>query len=340
MLAEAFKRGTGARAHATGIGLIALMLAACAMPGMAGRSELQGVIQFEATRRTQATSQEVGTAATVSLIDPANSRTIATTLTKPDRSFTLAIPGFAPKTTTYILEAVKGLNSNAAGHDAARLRTLVRWDGTAWKALTTGDASIGIATTALAAIVGLRASFTPVNPDLLIGKLTLGTPDLFEDAGTGVTQAEFATVSDLASQSVAADRDPLAALRYDGTTYRLGAIAAAETRPFISSVRPDPASAGTPVTLMGGNFLPVPGDNAVTFNGVPLPVLSGDTRMLVVTLPSGASTGPLRVTTPDGVDSYTLTITPTVDGGVLPSTSSPLVPTTPGTDIPGSVFGR
>lgn len=319
--------------------LSAGLMVACALPGQGSDPLLKGVVDFGSLRRVQTTPQDIGTAATVSLIDPNTSRTIATTLTQPNRTFSLTIPGFSPQVKTYILEAVKGLNSNVAGHDAARLRTLVRWTGGGWQALTTGDASIGISTTALSAIVGLRAIYTPVNADLLIGKLTLGTPDVFVEAGTGVSQAEFTSVQTLVGQALSADRDAVEALTFDGTTYRLKSQTTPATMPFISLLAPNPVSAAGTVSVSGGNFRATPGENTLTLNGLPVTVLSGDTRSLQVRLPANATSGALTLTIPAGTATASLLVTPAVEGGVLPSTAS-LVPNAPGTDIPGSVFGR
>lgn len=319
--------------------LVTCLQAGCALPGASAPASLSGTVSFGAVRHIQATPTEVGTAATVSLIDPSTSRTITTTLTQPDRSFSLSIPGFAPQVKTYYLEAVKGLGSNVAGRDAARLRTLVRWTGSGWQALTTGDASIGVSTTALSAIVGLRTTFTPVDADLLVGTLTLGTPDVFVDAGTGVSQAEFTSVSSLVDQALGDDRDPLEMLQYDGTAYRLRNTSNPAVRPFISRLAPNPVSAGGQLTVEGGNFHATVSENAVSLNGQPVTVLSGDSRSLLVLVPDGATSGPLSVTNTEGTGTASLTVTPAIEGGVLPSTTS-VTPNAPGTDIPGSVFGR
>lgn len=323
------------------VGLLALFLQACAVPGPKGPFELRGAVAFGSTRHIQAASQEIGTAATVSLIDPSTSRTIATTLTQPDRSFTLTIAGFTPQPKTYFLEAIKGLNSNAAGFDAARLRTLVRWSEThGWQALTTGDASLTFSTTALAAIVGLRAAYVAVDPGLLIGKLDLTKPDPFDEAGTGVSQAEFDTVKGLVAEVIGQDRDALDALQYNGSVYSLKRLTSPAVMPFISRLIPNPVSAGSELAIDGGNFREPSGENVITLNGLPVTILSGDTDSLLVRLPANATSGPLQLSNPEGVATSSLTITPAIDGGVLPSTTSAPISNGPGTDIPGSVFGR
>lgn len=314
-------------------------LLACAQIGVAERQVLQGLVSFEAPRSIQAAAAEVGTAATVSLIDPVTNRTMASTLTKPDTSFSLAISGFTPAVQTYYLEAVKGLSSNLAGHDAARLRTLVQWDGTNWHALTTLNASIGVSTTALAAIVSLRATHIPVDPATLIDKLTLGTPDVFLDPGTGITQAEFSSVCTMVSQSLAADRDPLAGLSFDGTTYHSSNSLFSQL-PYISSTTPNPVAIGASLTVHGGNFTFPPNTNSVTVSGALATPNAGDERTLVFTIPASASTGLLSIGTPAGTVSCSIVITPPV-GGALMSPGLPSPPaTTPGTDVAGSIFSR
>lgn len=322
------------------LALSAMLLGGCPFSRPESQASLVGHVQFPPARQVQATTAEIGTAATISLIDPGTSRTIATTLTAPDGTYTLTISGFTPQLKTYYLEAVKGLNSNLAGYDAARLRTLVRWSGSSWSALTTGNASLGVSTTALSAIVGLRSAYVPVNPDLLIGKLTIATPDVFVDAGTGVAQAEYTGVYDLVNQVLGSSRDPLDALQYDGSTYSLKTSTSISVRPYISLLTPNPASAGGQITVTGGNFRATLSENVLTLNGLTVTVLSGNTSSLVVRLPAGATSGSLNLTTTDGVATASMVITPGVDGSLLSSTASPLVPVGAGTDIPGSVFGR
>src|SRR5712691_2929341 len=53
---------------------------------------------------------------------------------------------------------------------------------------------------------------------------------------------------------------------------------------------------GTHVTLQGRGFSMVPSENTVAFNGTVAPVLSATSLSLVVTVPPGATTGPIAVT--------------------------------------------
>jgi gliding motility-associated-like protein len=68
--------------------------------------------------------------------------------------------------------------------------------------------------------------------------------------------------------------------------------------PTITSFTPTSGVAGTSVTITGTNFSTVAGENVVAFNGTPAIVASGTTTSLIVTVPAGASPGPISVTTP------------------------------------------
>ncbi len=63
---------------------------------------------------------------------------------------------------------------------------------------------------------------------------------------------------------------------------------------------PRSGPAGTSVTIIGGGFSATAAQNTVTFNGVPATVVSAGTNRLVVVVPAGATTGPIRVTSPAG----------------------------------------
>ncbi|HEY9897592.1 MAG TPA: hypothetical protein V6D00_00295 [Pantanalinema sp.] len=318
--------------------LVALsgLLTACVAASPVTQTGLRGEVRALPGWSVQASEAEVGTAATVSLIDPALGRTIATTLTRPDRSFSLALAGFRPQVRTYYLEAIKGLSSNQAAHDAVRLRTLVRWDGVRWQALTTGDASIGVSTTALAAIVALRAGASPVPPEALIGKLTLGAPDVFAADGTGVSPAEFDRVQALVLEALAGDRDPLEALAYDESRYALKLPAGVHPL-FLAAVHPNPVAVDERLTLRGDGFQLPPERNAVSLNGLLLSVESGASTSLVVLVPSGATSGVLSVTAETGRATASLTVVPPAQGALFPDPAPEPTPTPGGTDVGGRV---
>ncbi|MBM3271621.1 MAG: hypothetical protein FJZ01_28640, partial [Candidatus Sericytochromatia bacterium] len=151
--------------------LVAAVAVASCVPGRAGfdlmplgdRLLVSGEVDLAALpagRAAKATLGDVTAAAAVSLIDPASGNTVKTALTNASGVFLLSGFGsaFAPATgALYYLEAVKGLGSHAVGRNAARLRTLLRWSGTGWDSLTAGTVKVGLASTALAALYGLKS---------------------------------------------------------------------------------------------------------------------------------------------------------------------------------------
>ncbi len=63
---------------------------------------------------------------------------------------------------------------------------------------------------------------------------------------------------------------------------------------------PNSGPAGTNVTITGAGFSATAASNAVTFNSVTATVLSATPNQLVAVVPAGATTGPIRVTSPAG----------------------------------------
>lgn len=63
---------------------------------------------------------------------------------------------------------------------------------------------------------------------------------------------------------------------------------------------PDRGPVGTEVTIFGLGFSAVASENQVTFNGTPAPVTASTDQTITTEVPSGATTGPIAVTTPLG----------------------------------------
>ncbi len=77
------------------------------------------------------------------------------------------------------------------------------------------------------------------------------------------------------------------------------ASATPEPLPTITGFTPaQGAIVGTAVTISGTNFDPTPANNVVKFNGTAAVVSAATRTDLQVTVPAGATTGPLTVTTP------------------------------------------
>lgn len=173
---------------------------------------LSGRVLFP--RRVQATiKDDVAVAATVSLINTGSNRTEATGLTDDQGVFSLTLPrAYKPNpAATYYLEAVKGLSSNKPGYAAARVRTIVKFQG-GWVSLTNEALNINTLTTAVSVGAALRkGTATPVDFDALIGKVAGGvyTPV------TNLPLSDVDTLSTMISATLADDRDPVGAITLD-----------------------------------------------------------------------------------------------------------------------------
>jgi hypothetical protein len=88
------------------------------------------------------------------------------------------------------------------------------------------------------------------------------------------------------------------------------------TQVAIIEFRPKRGPVGTTVTLQGTGFSATPGSNAVTFNGTAATVTTASPGELVVTVPSGATTGTIGVTAPGGSGAGPEAFTVTADSGV------------------------
>ena len=109
-----------------------------------------------------------------------------------------------------------------------------------------------------------------------------------------------------------------AGYRYDAAGNLVGIQRAAPGGPAITSFTPATGGIGAAVTISGTGFGAGAGDNKVTFNGIPAVVTSSTATRLVATVPVGAATGPLTVTTPAAS---------VRSGGVFTVTAPDLVPT-------------
>ncbi|HEY9854911.1 MAG TPA: IPT/TIG domain-containing protein [Stenomitos sp.] len=301
----------------TMLGVLCLLSAGCATLGpQGGVPDLVGQVHMPSLGyRTQATIGEVGNGATVSLIDVAANQTLGTSLTTAAGAFRMSFgTSFKPAAnTTYYLEAVKGLSSNRAGRDAARLRTLISYTAGGWVSLTSGVANgpinVTLGTTAVSVIVSHRTG-TPhaVNALGLIGTVAAGvadpslspvTTDTFNGTADypNLTNSEFHGVFGMAQAALDQDQDPMAAVSYDSIADTFGLPNAGASQIAATPAPATGASVGDTVTLTGMTFNATAANNVVTFNGVPATVtgLTPDRRTLTCQVPAGATTGPLIV---------------------------------------------
>jgi len=117
-----------------------------------------------------------------------------------------------------------------------------------------------------------------------------------------------------------------------------GAIFFQSSPPGISQVQPNSGAPGTAVTITGANFGTSQGAGTVTFNGAAATVSSWSNSTIHVTVPSGALSGPLKVTTSAGTASAGrfVVINPTgisVDQVVSGAFATPLFSTSAGNEL-------
>lgn len=258
-------------------------------------ADLPGEVRFPA-RTVQANLQDIAKAATVSLINADTNRTETTTLTNASGSFRLTFPtAFRPSaTSSYYLEAIKGLDSNRAGSFVARIRTLARYDK-GWTTLTNalpgGSVQLNTATTALCLGAAIRSgTASPVDLSALIGKYDGVTQTYIPVAN--LSSEDFSTLRTFTEQILALDQDPMAGVVLTDQSQWLKKSLTWLT---LAQLDPPTGGAGTAVTISGAGFALQPADNIVRFNGVLADVLSASPTALTVAVPMGATPGPVTV---------------------------------------------
>jgi len=86
----------------------------------------------------------------------------------------------------------------------------------------------------------------------------------------------------------------------DTTTATTTTTTTTTTAPTISSFTPSVGGVNTSVTIFGADFSTTAADNTVKFNGTTSVVTSATSTRLVTSVPTGATTGPITVTTAGG----------------------------------------
>jgi YD repeat-containing protein len=104
---------------------------------------------------------------------------------------------------------------------------------------------------------------------------------------------------------------------------------------LVSIIDFNPASgpAGTVVTIFGTGFDATPGANTVTFNGTAAAISSASPTGLVATVPPGATTGAIAVTSPAGSATSSASFTVTTSNGTPAITGFAPTIGTPGTNV-------
>lgn len=280
------------------------------VPDMTGQVRMAAF----AHRSTQATSMgDVADAATVSLIDVTDNRSVASNVTTTEGKFSLSFgKSFKPTASaSYYVEAVKGLDSNSVGKPAARVRTLVRYVDGHWVSLTGDVMNVTEGTTAISAIVNHRGKVPAVAVDVpgLMAKVSVGEPDSTLSPTTDdtfnnrvnyphLTNAEYHQVYGMVKAALEQDRDPLTGIAYESgsDTFVLSNSGASTLN--LTPTAATGASVGQTLTIKGLTFSSNPANNVVTFNGVAAsPIaISADRQTATCSVPITATSGPLAVT--------------------------------------------
>jgi hypothetical protein len=95
---------------------------------------------------------------------------------------------------------------------------------------------------------------------------------------------------------------------------------------------PKSAPVGTSVTIHGTGFRATPSENTVTFAGIPATVISAAPTQILVSVPPGAASGPIAVTTPNGSATSSVPFTISAAAPLGFTGASPAVGT-PGSDV-------
>ena len=132
----------------------------------------------------------------------------------------------------------------------------------------------------------------------------------FTFSGAGTKKVRL-TVTDALSQTASVEHDVIVST-------------VVTSPPTITSFTPASGPTGTSVTISGTNFT---GATAIRFNGVSASFTLSSATAIQATVPVGATTGPLTVTTPGGTATSASSFTVSIPSATLawdPSTSSVL----------------
>jgi IPT/TIG domain len=182
--------------------------------------------------------------------------------------------------------------------------------------------AIGMVVTALPASAATISSFTPAcgvatNAVTIIGSGFNSSGDATAVRFNGTNQPTFTVVSDTMITTAVPSGATSGTIAVDApsgdTTSTKNFIVAAAGMPMITSFSPMSATSGNGVTIYGTNF----GCTAsVSFNGASASFTVSSASQITATVPSGATTGPITVTTSGGTGSssgnFTVAKEPTI----------------------------
>src|SRR5882672_4869208 len=276
----------------------------------------------------QATVPAGATTGTLSVTTPGGTATSSSAFTVGSGP---TIASFAP-TSGSVGTAVTISGTNFTG------ATTVAFNGASASFTVTSDTAIQ-ATVPTGATTGPLSVTTPGGTTTSTGAFTVVSPPTIASfaptsgtVGTSVTingtsftgattvafngvSASFTVTSDTAIQATVpagATTGPLSVTTPGGTTTSTGAFTVVSP-PTIASFAPTTGPVGTSVTINGTNFT---GATTVAFNGLGASFTVTSDTAIQATVPAGATTGPLGVTTPGGTatsaSSFTVLVAPTI----------------------------
>lgn len=282
---------------------------------------LVGTVDFKGTprqtqslsRRVQAGTGDVVYLATVSLISTITGQTVTSGITDGSGNFSLPLSTYVPSVgSTYILEAVKGLNAQLPGNDAARFRTIVTYTSSGWQSITNyavpGPIIINALSTSVALESGLDQAAMPYSGTMGMVNAQVTPPAL--NATPSFVAHPPAEILNLSSDILS-----LLANNLDPVSITNG------IKPSLTSLNPTNPLNYAPVTINGSGF--VPGATVVSFGGVTAPIMQMTSAQIIATVPAGAITGNLTVSTVRGGTSNALAYTVPAGSGVAIQTVSP-----------------
>ncbi|HXY23989.1 MAG TPA: protease pro-enzyme activation domain-containing protein [Candidatus Acidoferrum sp.] len=120
-----------------------------------------------------------------------------------------------------------------------------------------------------------------------------GSPDGLNWTQIGATQTITMAQNVYVGLAVSSDSNSLLAT---ATLDNVSVSTIAAPAPSISSVSPTSGPVGTQVTITGSNFGATEGSSAVYLNGTPVTINSWSASSITITIPTGATSGPLVVT--------------------------------------------
>ncbi len=149
---------------------------------------------------------------------------------------------------------------------------------------------------------------------------------------TAQTTVSYAYDADGRLVGVSTPSQGAAAYSYDPVGNILSISRTGSGQVSVLSFSPIIGPVGTQVTISGTGFSPNPLQDTVTVNGTTAAVNSASTTQLIITVPIGATTGPISVTSPSGTASSTAQFTVGVPVG-----SSSITSFTPNSGPVGSI---